>query len=310
MVKIKEPNFKIKKEEEKKDYGRFIIEPLEQGYGHTVGNALRRCLLSSLPGAAITRIKINGVAHPFSTIKGVKEDVVEVILNLKQVRVDYDKEKEFKLTLNAKGKGAVKAGDIKTSEGIEIINKDLKLATLASKNSKLKMNLWINSGFGYSPSEERKTDTVGIIPLDAVFTPIVKVNYKVEATRVGRRTDFDKLIFEIWTDGTITSREALEKSAKILASYFEPFYVVEKKEEEEEKREEVKEKENKALKLDIEDLGLSTRVKNALKRAGYEKVEDLVKAGKEEIHNVRSIGDKSVKSIAKKLEKKGIELKK
>jgi DNA-directed RNA polymerase subunit alpha len=307
MVKIKDPDFKIKTEKKKEDYGKFVIEPLEQGYGHTVGNALRRCLLTSLPGAAITRVKISGVSHPFSTIEGMKEDVIELILNLKKVRVTYDQDKEVKLSLNVKGKKDVKAGNIKASEGVKIVNKDLHLATLSSPKSSLRMDLWVSSGFGYSPSEDRKSDTVGIIPLDAVFTPIVRVNYKIEATRVGRRTDYDRLVLEVWTDGTIDAKSSLEKASEILTGYFVKIHQPKAKKVKK-KEAKPKKEENKALELDVDELGLSTRVANALKRAGYEKVKDLAKAGKKDIFKVRSIGEKSVKSVISKLKKKGIEL--
>ena len=306
MVDAIKPTFKIKTLKKKPNYARFIIEPLIQGYGHTVGNALRRCLLISLPGAAITRLKIEGVNHQFSTLAGVKEDMVEFILNLKQVKIDYKKSKEVKAVLEIKGPGEVKAGDIKTPAGVKIVNKGLKLATLADKNVKLNVKLWINSGYGYSQVEERKSTTLGIIPVDAIFTPIVRVNYKVESTRVGRRTDFDKLILEIWTDGSIKPKEALENAATTLVSFFKQIYspVFEKK-----KKEEKKSKDDEVLKLTVEELNLPTRIANALRRGGYGTIKDLTKVSKEDISKVKNLGKKSIDTIIEKLAEKGVKIK-
>ena len=218
------PSFKITTSKEGKDYGKFILEPLEQGYGHTVGNALRRCLLTSLQGAAVRKVKINGIHHQFSTIEGLKEDVVDLILNLKQLKVACKSKDEVKLTLKASGPKEVKAKDIKTPPEVKIINKDLHIAKLADEKSKLEMEIYIQNGLGYSPAEEVKSSTLGIIPVDASFSPVKRVNYKVEATRVGRRTDFDKLILEIWTSGAIKPKEALEEAAKILVSFFKQIF--------------------------------------------------------------------------------------
>lgn len=300
------PFFKVKPTKKIKDYARFIIEPLEQGYGQTLGNALRRCLLASIPGAAITKIKIDGVRHRFSTLAGMKEDMIELILNIKQIRAVYKGEKEAKLTLDVKGPREVKASDIKTPAEVKIINKTLKLAKLADKKATIKMELWIKSGFGYSLARERKTSTLGIIPIDAIFTPITKVNYKVESTRVGRRTDFDRLILEIWTDGTIKPKKALEETAEILVGFFKQVYspVFEKKEEPEEKKEE-----NEALKLTVEELNLPTRITNALRRGGYPTVKALSQAPREDLNKVKNLGVKSIKIIADKLKEKEVSLK-
>jgi len=306
MLNAIKPNFKIKPVQEKAGYGKYIIEPLAQGYGHTVGNALRRCLLSSLPGAAITRVKIDGVRHQFSTLPGLKEDIVEFILNLKQVRVMSEEKKEVKAVLEVRGPGEVKAGEIKTPAGVEVVNKDLKLATLTDDNAKIKAQLWISSGYGYSPSEERKSATLGVISLDAVFTPITRVNYRVEATRVGRRTDYDKLILEIFTDGTIKPKQALEKGAKILTEFFKQIYnpVFEK-----EKKEEKKTEDSEVLKLTVEELNLPTRIANALRRGGFGTVKDLTKATRGDIAKVKNLGKKSIDTIIEKLAKKEVKIK-
>jgi DNA-directed RNA polymerase subunit alpha len=307
MTDVNKPIFKIKTIKQKVDYGKFIIEPLLQGYGHTMGNALRRCLLSSLPGGAVTSIKVEGVRHQFSTLPGMKEDIIEFILNVKQIKIAYKGDKEVKATLETMGPGEVKAGDINTSAEVKIINKDLKLASLADKKAKLQVNMWIKSGFGYFPAEEHERKTLGVIPIDAIFTPVVKVNYKVETTRVGRRTDFDKLILEIWTDGSIKPKTALEKGAMILTSFFKQIYKPVFKKEKEEKTDI---KANELLNLTVEELSWPTRIANALRRGGYGTVKDLTEARKEEIVKVKNLGKKSVEIVMKKLVKKGVEIKK
>lgn len=292
------PQFKVNIDEHSKDYGRFFLEPLEQGYGHTLGNALRRCLLTSLEGAAVTQVKIEGIKHQFSTLEGLKEDVVELLLNIKQLRIKYLGEKETSLRLEAKGPGKIKASQIKTPADVKIVNKDLVLASLADKNSKLVMEMKVVRGLGYSPAEERKIETVGVIPIDASFAPVTRVNYKVEATRVGRRTDFDRLILEIWTNGTVKPLDALEKGAKILEVHFKQIYApsLERVVEKEEKKED-----EEVLLLTVEELGLPTRIANALSRGGYKTVRDLVKAKKEDISSVKNLGVKSILVIEKSL---------
>ena len=299
--------FKIKAAEETKNYAKFVIGPLEQGYGHTLGNALRRCLLSSIPGAAITKLKIEGIRHQFTTLKYMKEDIVELILNLKQVRVFYQGDKEVKLTLNIKGPKEVKAGDIKTPVELKIFNKDLALAELTDKKATLNLELWVQTGYGYSSVGERKTNSLGIIPIDAVFSPITQVNYKIEAMRVGKWTNRDSLILEIWSDGTIKPREALEKAAKILVDLFSQIYnPVEEKEEKEIKEDN---KESEALKLTVEELNLPTRIANALRKGGYSTIKDLTLVKGKDLSQVKNLGVKSIKIIAKQLEEKGVFLK-
>jgi DNA-directed RNA polymerase subunit alpha len=300
------PNFKTNILEEKPDYAKFSIEPLQQGYGHTVGNALRRCLLGSLPGAAITHIKIDGVQHQFSTLPGLKEDVVEFILNLKQIRFKYDGEKEVKAVLEAKGPGEITAKKIKLPAQVSIINKDLYLGHLADSKSRIKVQFWINTGLGYSPSEERESDTLGVIPIDAIFTPIVRVNYEVRPTRVGRRTDFDNLILEIWTDGTLKPKETLDLAAQTLVKFFKQVYNPVFKTE---KKKTVVASDDEVMKLTVEELDLPTRIANALRRGGFETVKDLVKAKKSDIGKVKNLGKKSINTIYKKLKEKGAAVK-
>ena len=216
---MNEPIFETKTESKKDNYTKFVISPLVQGYGDTLGNSLRRVLLTSLPGAAITSAKISGVKHQFSTLKGMKEDIVEFVLNLKKVRIAYQGDKPIKAKLSASGGGEVKAGDIEVGPEVTITNPDLVLAYL-NKGAKLSARLEIESGSGYSLAEERKTGEIGLIPLDASFSPIVRVNYKVEETRVGRLTNFDKLILEVETDGTIDPKDALVKSSETLIAFY------------------------------------------------------------------------------------------
>ena len=300
------PQFKITSKKKKADYGVFVIEPLEQGYGHTLGNALRRCLLTSLVGAAVVELKIDGARHQFTTLSGLKEDIVELILNIKQLRVKCKEEKKIELKLDVHGPKRVTAKDIQTPPGVEIINKDLVLANLADKKSKLKITMKVRSGVGYSSVEERKVSTVGVIPIDAAFSPISRVNYKVKSTRVGRRTDFDKLVLEIWTDGSIAPKEALEKAAKILASYFKQVYEPTFDKQKAEKV--ISFEDQEILNLTVEELDLPTRIANALRKGGYKTVEDLKKAKKTDIAQVKNLGNKSVEVVVATLEEKGITL--
>ena len=296
--------FDIKTEESKNDYGRFIIEPLEQGYGQTLGNSLRRVLLSSLPGAAITQVKINGAKHKFSTLEGMSEDIIEFILNLKEVRVQYEGEKPVKLELEKNGPGEVKAGDIKASAGVEIVNKDHVLANLANKQSSLKAEITVERGFGYAPATEREVDKLGVIPVDAAFSPVKRVNYQVEATRIGQRIDFDKLILGITTDGSIKAKDALVSSADILLAFFNqiinPKKAVVKK---------VKESkiDSETGSLTLEELDLPTRIVNALRKSGYGTVSDLFGANPDNLAKVKNLGDKSIKTVKAALKKQGIE---
>jgi DNA-directed RNA polymerase subunit alpha len=288
-----QPLFEVKQEKKKDGYTKFVISPLERGYGNTLGNSLRRVLLTSLPGAAVTSVKISGVKHQFSSLKGMKEDIVEFVLNLKQVRLSYTGEKPAKATISVKGPGEVKAKDIQTDSTVKVANPELVLAVL-NKGSKLDVKMEIQSGSGYSLAEERKTGEVGLIPLDASFSPITRVNFKVEETRVGRLTNYDKLILEVWTDGTIDAKDALVTAASILDSYYMQIISPKKVEKKKEKEEDTL---GPVGKLSVEEIGLPTRVANALVKAGYETVENLVKAKKADLVKVRNLGEKSVKII-------------
>ncbi len=300
---MNEPTFEIKEEKTETNYGRFAITPLEQGYGLTIGNALRRVLLVSLQGMAITSVKIAGVKHQFSTLSGMKEDTVEFILNLKKVRFSGSTDKSVKATLEVNKAGEFTAKEIKVGGGIEVANPDLVLGTL-NKGSKLSAEITIESGFGFSPAEDRPSDTIGLIPVDASFSPVKRVSYKIEETRVGRLTNYDKLILEIWTDGTIEAGNAITDSAKTLMSYFAQIVnpkVVEKQEEA------PKDELGLTGKLSVEEIGLPTRVANALIKAGFETVEQLAHAKKEDLVKVRNLGEKSLKIVAAALGTKGVE---
>jgi len=301
-----EPTFKLKVQVQKADYGQFIISPLTQGYGYTLGNALRRVLLTSLAGAAVTEIKIKGLRHQFSTLPGVSEDVVEMTLNIKRIRLKLEGEEPVKMILSATGPGEVKAGDIKTPPRVKIINRDLVLATLNDKKTKLAVEMKVEKGFGYVPSEERKVEGIGIIPLDSVFSPISRVNYRIEETRVGRVTNLDKLILEVWTDGTVDPLRAVKKAAKILVSYFHQIYEPQKIVKE--KQEAISPLSEKMLKITIEELELPTRVTNALIRAEIEALGQLLAVKKSSLQKIKNLGTKSISLIEKKLKEKGLAL--
>lgn len=300
---MNEPMFEIKSEKKNKTYGKFIISPLERGFGDTLGNCLRRVLLTSLPGAAITSVRISGIRHQFSTLKGMKEDVVEFLLNLKKVKLSYSGEKPVKAKLSVKVSGEVKAKDIKVPAQVKVANPEMVLAVL-NKGSKLDAEMEVESGSGYSPAEDRKTGTVGLIPLDASFSPVSRVTYKVEETRVGRLTNYDKLVLELWTDGTIGPKEALVQASKILILYFSQIVSPKKVVKEETQKEE--DILGPVGKLSVEEIGLPTRVANALVKAGYETVEDLSKAKKEDLVKVRNLGEKSIKIITIALAEKEV----
>ena len=298
-----EPMFEIKEEKKDAGYGRFVISPLEQGYGLTVGNSLRRVLLTSLRGTAATSVRINGVKHQFSSLTGMKEDIVEFVLNLKKVRFSGTVQKPVKATIEVTKAGEFKASDIKVGGGIKIANPDLVLGTL-SKGAKFSAEITVESGVGYSPAEDRPGETIGMIPVDASFSPVKRVSYKIEETRVGRLTNYDKLILEIWTDGTMDANDALIESAKTLTAFFEQVVNPKKVEK---AVEAPKDELGLTGKLSVEEIGLPTRVANALIKAGFESVEQLAHAKKEDLVKVRNLGEKSLKIIAAALGTKGIE---
>ena len=295
--------FQIKKTKIDQNATRFTIEPLPQGYGHTLGNALRRVLLTSLPGTAITQIKISGVKHKFSTLPGLKEDVIELILNVKLIRIKYAGEKPVKLLLEKTGPGQVTAGDLKAPAGVEIINKDLVLGNLADKKSKLKIEMLAEKGYGYLPTEERKNDKLGVLIIDASFSPIQLVNYKIEATRVGRKTDLDRLILEVTSDGTIKAEEALKTSAKTLIAFLNQ--IVDPKKLPVSKKK-IEGQIPETMRLTVEELELPTRIVNALRRGGYGTVSELLAASNQSLTKVKNLGEKSIKIVQAALAKKGV----
>ena len=301
-----DPIFNVTVENEKSDYATLVIEPLKQGYGHTLGNSLRRILLNSLSGAAITSVKIKGVKHQFSTLEGMGEDIVQLILNLKTIRVSLEEGKEKEtLTLEATGPGDVTAADINTPPGVSISNPDTYLATLADSKSTLKAEITVERGTGYSPADERKSQSIGVIPVDALFSPIKRVNPTVKATRVGRRTDFDKLELEVWTDGTISPKTALEQAAQILVEHFQQI-INPVSTPEESKVDAPSYESNETLRLTVEELDLPTRIANALRKGGYKTVGDLTQASKDEVAKVKNLGDRSVILVEEALVEKGV----
>jgi len=300
---MSQPIFEILEEKKEKGYSLITVTPLEQGYGFTLGNSLRRVLLTSLPGAAITSVKIAGVNHQFSSLTGMKEDIVEFCLNLKKVRVSYDGEKPVNATLKVSTAGEVKAGDIKLPSGCVISNPELVLAII-NKGAKLDADLVIESGSGYLPADTRSSTEIGMIPLDASFSPVTRVNYKVEETRVGRFTNYDKLSLEVWTDGTISAMDAVTKASETLVSYFNQ--IVTPKKRTKVKEEVVINDLGLVGKLSVEEIGLPTRVANALAKSGYETVDALVRADKNELVKVRNLGEKSLKIISAALGEKGV----
>ena len=309
MIEFERPNIKCLEIDNDNNYAKFVCEPLERGYGITIGNSLRRILLSSLPGSAITGVKIEGVQHEFSTIPNVVEDVPEIIVNLKNVRLKLDKNEEKTLRINFKGEGEVKAGDIITDGTVEILNPDLHIATV-SEGGSLVMELVANMGRGYNTAEKNKKDDqpLGLLPIDSIYTPVKKVNYAVENTRVGQMVDYDKLTIEVWTDGSLKPYEALSLAAKVMTGHLELFIdlseatkntkvMVEKEES----------KKEKVLEMSIEDLELSVRSFNCLKRANIATVEDLANKTEADMMKVRNLGKKSLDEVTNKLHALGLD---
>ena len=309
MIEIEKPSIEVL--EIKDNYGKFALEPLERGFGITIGNSLRRVLLSSLPGVAVKSIKVDGVLHEFSTIPGVKEDVTEIILTLKELSMKMDSDGARTLKIEHTGEGVIKAGDIICPPDVEILNKDLYIATL-SEDAKLYMEINVDKGRGYVSAENNKSDDmpIGVIPVDSIYTPVHKVSYFTENTRVGTRTDFERLVLEMWTDGSINAQEGVSLGAKILVEHLNLFIdltdhlgEVELMVEKEEDRKE------KALEMTIEELDLSVRSYNCLKRAGINTVEELTEKTEDDMMKVRNLGKKSLEEVIQKLEELGFSLK-
>jgi DNA-directed RNA polymerase subunit alpha len=310
LIEIEKPKIERVDGNEDNQYGKFVIEPLEQGYGITLGNSLRRILLSSLPGAAVTNVKIENVLHEFSTVPGVLEDTTEIILNLKQLAMKIHTDEPQTLVANAASQGVVTAGDIKLPADVEVLNPDLHIATL-EEGGRLYMELTAVNGRGYVPAERNKEvgQPIGMIAIDSLFSPIKQVNYKVEDTRVGQHTDYDKLTIEVWTDGSIRPDEAISLGAKILSKHLSLFINLTEKVDEVEILDE-KDEDDKAkiMEMTIEELDLSVRSYNCLKRAGINSVQELVQKSEDEMMKVRNLGKKSLEEVQQKLEELNLNL--
>ena len=311
MLEIEKPIIECIESNEDGTYGKYVVEPLERGYGITLGNAMRRILLSSLPGVATTSIKIDGVLHEFSTVQGVKEDVTELILNIKSLALTMEGEGPQTIYIDAKGPGAVSYTHLKTDGSVEVINKDLHIATL-DENGRLYMELTVNRGRGYVTQNKNKSDALPLsaIAIDSIYTPVKRVNFTVDNTRVGQITDYDKLTLEIWTNGTIKIDEAISLSAKILIEHFKLFMslgvatndveiMIEKEED----------KKEKVLEMTVEELDLSVRSYNCLKRAGINTVQELAGKSMDDMMKVRNLGKKSLEEVERKLKELGLALK-
>ena len=313
MFDFERPNIEVVEISEDKKYGKFVVEPLERGYGITLGNSLRRIMLSSLPGAAVSQVKIEGVLHEFSSIPGVKEDVTEIIMNIKSLAIKNSSDTNEPKTayIEYEGEGVVRAADIQVDQDIEILNPDLVIATLSGKDTKLYMELTITKGRGYVSSDKNKTEDlpIGVIAVDSIFTPVERVNVTVENTRVGQITDYDKLTLDVHTNGTLVPDEAVSLAAKVLSEHLSLFIdlsenaktaevMVEKEDDEKEK----------VLEMSIDELELSVRSYNCLKRAGINTVEELTNKTSEDMMKVRNLGRKSLEEVLAKLKELGLQL--
>ena len=308
MIEFEKPNIECLEVDNTNNYAKFVCEPLERGYGVTIGNSLRRILLSSLTGCALTSVKIEGVLHEFSSIPNVVEDVPEIIVNLKNVRLKFTENEEKVMRINFKGEGEVTAADIITDGTVEILNPDLHIATV-SEGGQLIMEMTADMGRGYSPSEKNKkpNQDISVLPIDSIYTPVKKVNYQVKNTRVGQMVDYDKLIIEVWTDGSLQAHEALSLAAKVMTGHLELFIDLSEAtrntqvmiEKEESKKE-------KVLETSIEELELSVRSFNCLKRAGIATVEDLTNRSESDMMKVRNLGKKSLDEVIAKLHSLGL----
>lgn len=308
LIEIEKPRIECIELNNENTYGKFVVEPLERGYGITLGNSIRRILLSSLPGAAATSIKIDGVLHEFSTIPGVVEDVTEIILNIKELRIQLHSDGPKIIYINAEGEGEITAGDIQADSDVTILNEDLHIATLDG-NASLYMEITVDKGRGYESAERNKRADlpIGVIPIDSIYTPVQRVVYKVEDTRVGQITDFDRLILEVYTDGSITPGEAVSLSAKIMSEHLKLFIELSEKAKNTEVMIEKEDNEKeKVLEMTIEELDLTVRSYNCLKRAGINTVEDLINKTEEDMMKVRNLGKKSLDEVSNKIEAMGL----
>ncbi|MBT2572096.1 MULTISPECIES: DNA-directed RNA polymerase subunit alpha [Planococcaceae] len=312
MLEIEKPKIETVEIDSNAKFGKFVVEPLERGYGTTLGNSLRRILLSSLPGAAVTSIQIDGVLHEFSTVEGVEEDVATIILNIKKLALKIYSDEEKVIEIDVKGDGTVTAADITHDSDVEILNPDLYIATIA-KNGHLRMRMYANRGRGYARADQNKREDlpIGVIPIDSIYTPVSRVNFQVENTRVGQLAHFDKLSLDVWTDGSIGPKEAIALGAKIFTEHLNIFVgltdeaqtaeiMVEKEEDQKEK----------VLEMTIEELDLSVRSYNCLKRAGINTVHELASKSEDDMMKVRNLGRKSLEEVKVKLEDLGLGLRK
>jgi len=309
MIEFEKPNIECLEVDNANNYAKFVCEPLERGYGVTIGNSLRRILLSSLTGCAITSVKIEGVLHEFSSIANVVEDVPEIIVNLKSVRLKFDENKEKVLRINFKGEGEVTAGDIVTDGTVEILNPDLHIATV-SEGGQLVMEMTADMGRGYTPSDKNKkpNQDISVLPIDSIYTPVTKVNYQVKNTRVGQMVDYDKLIIEVWTDGSLKAHEALSLAAKVMTSHLNLFIDLSEATKNTQVMIEKEESQKvKVLETSIEELELSVRSFNCLKRAGIATVEDLISKSQADMMKVRNLGKKSLDEVTAKLHSLGLD---
>ncbi|UFJ40686.1 DNA-directed RNA polymerase subunit alpha [Brevibacillus humidisoli] len=310
MIEIEKPRIEVVEVSDDNGYGKFVVEPLERGYGTTLGNSLRRILLSSLPGAAVTSVQIDGVLHEFSTVEGVVEDVTELILNIKGLALKIHSDEEKVLEIDAEGEGVVKAGDIRADSDVEILNPDLHIATLAS-GGRLHIRMTAGRGRGYVQADGNKTEEqpIGVIPIDSIYTPIKRVNYQVENTRVGQMTNYDKLTLEIWTNGSISPEEAVSLGAKIMTEHLNLFVgLTDEAKDAEIMVEKEEDKKEKVLEMTIEELDLSVRSYNCLKRAGINTVQELTQKSEEDMMKVRNLGRKSLEEVQEKLAELGLSL--
>ena len=314
MIEIEKPRIETAELTGDGKYGRFVVEPLERGFGNTLGNSLRRVLLSSLEGCAVTSVKIDGVLHEFSTIPGVKEDVTEIVLNLKSLVPKLHEVCPKVVEIDAEGAGEVTAANIKCDDEVEILNPELHIATLG-EGAKLNMEITLDRGRGYVPGERNKqlagNNVIGVLPIDSIYTPVLKVNYTVDNTRVGQITDYDKLTLDVWTNGVISAEEAVSLAAKVLTEHLNLFVNLSDKASSAEVMVEKDDKgKEKILEMTIEDLDLSVRSFNCLKRAGINTVEDLINKSEEDMMKVRNLGRKSLEEVVQKLNSLGFGLQK
>ncbi|WP_088044539.1 DNA-directed RNA polymerase subunit alpha [Bacillus sp. EAC] len=312
MIEIEKPKIETVEISDDSKYGKFVIEPLERGYGTTLGNSLRRILLSSLPGAAVTAIQIDGVLHEFSTVEGVVEDVTTIILNVKKLALKIYSEEDKTLEIDVRGEGPITAADITHDSDVEVLNPDLHIATLA-KDAHLRIRLIARRGRGYIPADgnKREDQAIGVIPIDSIYTPVSRVTYQVENTRVGQVSNFDKLTLDVWTDGSIGPKDAIALGSKILTEHLNIFVgLTDEAKNAEIMVEKEEDQKDKVLEMTIEELDLSVRSYNCLKRAGINTVQELANKTEEDMMKVRNLGRKSLEEVKHKLEELGLGLRK